>query len=300
MQIVTNPGSNLPAKAIEYYGITISPQQIVVDGKTHDTRRPIALDQVDIWVKTAREFPHVVGTTALEFTQIFSQLAKDDREIIAVMTSRKVIQSYAAAISAARTLMERPQFANAKIAVLDSTFTDLAAGLIALAAGEAKLASAPFARVVPSLEAMAAHGRFVMTLTTLENMVKGGRAGFLRAWLADFLNIKPILGMLDGEIKSIGKMSASGDRCKAIVDDLVQVGRGRRVWAAIAHGNAPDDAAKLADQLRATFDVAYLISAPLSPSIYLYAGPRSLCAAVMPIDKLAWEPPTPGPDFSLG
>ena len=298
MQVVTNPGSNLPAKAIDHYGITISPQQIVVDGKTHDTRKPIALDQVDIWVRTAREFPHAVGTTATEFTQIFSQLAKDDREIIAVMTSRKIIQSYAAATAAARTLAERPQFATTKIAVVDSTFTDLGAGLIALAAGEAKLGGAAFQRVVPSLEAMAARGRFVMSLFTLENMVKGGRAGFLRAWLADFLKIKPILGFVDGEIKSIGKMSASGDRCKAIVDDLVQVGKGRRVWAAVSHGGNPDEAAKLEHELRATFDVAYLISAPLSPSIYLYAGPRALCAAVMPIDKLAWEPTTP-PDFSL-
>jgi DegV family protein with EDD domain len=298
MQIVTNPGSNVPAKAVDHYGMVIAPQQIVVDGKSHDTRHAIALGQVDIWVKTAREFPHAVGTTALEFTQIFSQLAKDDREIVVVMTSRKIIQSYAAATAAARTLSERPQFASTKIAVVDSTFTDLGAGLLAIACGEAKLAHAPMDRVVSALETMAAEGRFVMTVTTLENMVKGGRAGFLRTWIADFLKIKPIIGFVKGEIISIGKMSASGDRCKAIMSDLVKIGKGRRVWAAISHGGASEEAARLAEELRATFDVAYLISAPLSPSIYLYGGPGSLCAAVLPIDTLAWEPPTP-PDFTL-
>ncbi|HEX7662959.1 MAG TPA: hypothetical protein VF407_00535, partial [Polyangiaceae bacterium] len=62
MQIVTNPGSNVPPKAVAHYGIVLSPQHIVVDGKAHDTREPITLAQIDGWVRTAREFPHVVGT----------------------------------------------------------------------------------------------------------------------------------------------------------------------------------------------------------------------------------------------
>ena len=72
MRIVTNPGCNLPAAAIRHFDLEICPQQIVVDGVSHDTRAGIPYPVIDGWVRTARDFPHVVGTTAHEFAAIFS------------------------------------------------------------------------------------------------------------------------------------------------------------------------------------------------------------------------------------
>jgi fatty acid-binding protein DegV len=43
-------------------------------------------------------------------------------------------------------------------------------------------------------------------------------------------------------------------------------------------------------ELRRRFDIAFLYTRPLSPSIYLHCGPGALGAAVVPLDALPWTP----------
>jgi DegV family protein with EDD domain len=296
VRIITNPGSNLTARAIGHYGIEIGPQRIIVDGAEHDTRGGIPFAEVDDWVKTAKEFPHVVGTTANELGQIFTKVGRTDPEMICVTSSKKIIQSHAAGLAAARVLSDHPTHKNLRIAVVDSTTTDVGAGLIAIAAGEAAKANVPLKTAVESLEAMSNRARLAFTVATLENLKKSGRASFLRAFVANFFDIKPLIGIVDGELQSIGKVSGKADATQAIVDDVKTTARGP-VWVGVSHGEAPEKAEKLIARLRNELDVAYAYVRPLSSSIYLYAGRGSIMGLVIPIDGLPWTPPTP-PDFS--
>lgn len=118
--IVTNPGSNLTADEVREHDIRLTPQQIVVDGEAHDTRGGFTFADIDRWVQSAKQHPHVVGTTASEFVQYFQRLAQEDSEILAVMTSRKIIGSHDAALVAANTLKAHPRFAHVRILVADS------------------------------------------------------------------------------------------------------------------------------------------------------------------------------------
>jgi len=297
MQIVINQGANLPDAAIAHYSLVVAPAHILVDGAEHDPREGISHDTLDRWVREAREFPYLVGTTAQEFAHLFTEVARNDSEIIVVSASRKLIHTYAAATAAARTLQERAAYANLKISVVDSLMVDIGPGMLALAAAEAKRAGIPMRRAVSMLEAMAQRARFCSTVATLDNLVKGGRAGFLRAWIADFLDIKPLLGMEDGEVTSAGKIRGNADRADAMSNHLAKIGGGRRVWVGIAHGSDPDTAHALRRSLEKKFDVAYSLTIPLNPTAYLHAGRGSIFAVVFPIDNLAWELTTP-PEFS--
>jgi len=298
MRIVTNPGSNLGDDVIARYGIVVTPQHIVVDGAAHDTRAPIELREVDQWVKTAKEFPHVVGTTAQYYATTFASLLKEEPEIIAVMTSKKIIMSHAAATAAARSIMEMPAYRNGKILIVDSKMTDAAAGLLTIAVGEAARAGLALSRVTQLAERMAVAARCAWVLDSLDYAVKGGRAGWLRAWLANMLDLKPIVGFIDGELQSVGRVSGKGDAVEALSSYLVgKIGRGRKVWLAIFHGDAVAKAHLLAAALRRELDVAYVYLRKLSPSIYLHSGAGSFGGAVLPIDDLPWTPTTP-PDFS--
>jgi DegV family protein with EDD domain len=211
MQIVVNQGANLPERAIAHYPIVVAPAHIVVDGKEHDPSE-VSHTEVDSWVKGAREFPHIIGTTAQEFAHMFTEIARDDSEIVVVAASRKLIGTYAAASSAARIVQERAAYAALKISIVDSMMVDIGPGMLALAAGEAKRAGIPMRKTVSVLESMAVHARFCSTVATLDNLVRGGRASFLRAWVANFLDIKPLLGMENGEVSSAGKIRGNADR----------------------------------------------------------------------------------------
>ena len=295
MIIVTNPGSNLPRAAIERYQLHITPQQIIVDGAEHDTRGDISFETIDAWVKGAKEHPHVIGTTAAEFVVMFRQLAKEDREILAVMTSRKVIGSHDAAHLAARTLREQGGARAPRVVVCDTGSTDLGAALCCILAGEARAAGVPIEEIAKMIQAARQHAQLMFTVETLDYLVKGGRASVLRAFFA-VARGAPVMAFVDGEVKAVAKLRTRSDAPLALADALeARLGSGRRVWAAVFHGGVAARARATQAELRKRFDVTFSVVRALSPSIYLHGGPGCLGAVALPLDALPWQPPTPAP-----
>jgi DegV family protein with EDD domain len=293
MIIITNPGSNLSPRALARYKIVLTPQRIMVGGEEHTTLEHIPLAEVDRWVQSSKEHPYTIGTTAAEATNTFLKVMADGHEeMLCIMTSRKIVGSYTSACSAAKTLRQRhPQL---RISVIDTKITDMGAGMCAALAGEAMLAGLSMDRIVPLMEAAAEHGRNAFVLSTLDYLVRGGRASFLRAWLARVMEVTPLLAFQDGEISLVDKVSTRVDTAPALVDNLKkQLGNSRRpVWCCIAHGEVPDRANRLAELLRAQFDVKHLVIRPFQTTIYLNAGPGALAAFLLPLDALPWAPTT--------
>ena len=265
----------------------------MVDGETHDARHDVTLADVDRWVDGAFEHPYVLGTSAAEFVKCYLDMgAAQGAEICVVMSSRKIIQSYDAACSAARTLAGKMHASS--VAVVDTTMTDLGLGLPVLVAAQAAAAGLSLPEVVAATEAMARAGRFVFVPRTLDNLVRGGRASFLRSWLANVLGVRPLLSFVDGEATLVGKCSTSADPAQVLADWLTkQLPPSGPVWIGIGHGGAPEDAARLDALLRERYRVELAIVREISPTVYLHAGPRSLAAVVFPLGDLPWRPPSP-------
>lgn len=294
MIILTNPGSNVPPDLVARYGVELTPQKIVVDGVEHDTRGEIDFEQIDAWVKTAREHPFVLGTSAAQFTSVFVELAKRDPHIFAVMTSRKVIQTHDSAVAAKRTLEAQAGRGDVEVHVADSGFTDLGAGFAVALAGEAARSGRSMAEAAALVDAYRTSARFTLVADTLEYLVKGGRATSLRAFMANILRVRPLIGMVDGELATQGKISSSGDREEAIAAHMErELGAGRRVWIGVFHGNTPLRASALARSLSSRFRVEYQCIRPLAASIYLHMGPGAVGAVVAPVDALPFEVPAP-------
>jgi DegV family protein with EDD domain len=294
MRLITNPGSNLAPEWVRRYDVFLTPQKIVVDGVHHDTRDRIEHATVDEWVRTAREHPFVLGTSAAEYVQMFRDIARIDREILAVMTSRRLIGSYTAAVSAERAVRALRGYEDVRIAVVDTKVTDLGSGLAAVMAGEGARVGLPLPAVAKLLETLADQTRFVLVPATLEYLVKGGRASFLKAWIADALGRVPLIALVGGEVCSTGTIAREADVASAIADALTaEVGEGRAVWCGVVHGGVLDRADRLAEAIGRRLDVAYLEVRPLQASIYLHAGPGAVGACVCPIDRLPWRPSRP-------
>jgi DegV family protein with EDD domain len=293
MRIITNLGTNVPDTALEHYNIALAPSKIVVDGVQHDMLGRVPLHEVDNWIAVAREHPYVLGTSAAEFAATFARLAKDDRELLVIMSSRKIIPSYDAALTAARTLASRPIYADLAIRVVDGTTTDIAVGLLAIMAGEAMRAGLSLDSICDLLDTMADQGRFVFIPRTLDNLVKGGRASFLRGWMANMLGLRPVLSFKDGEIKAGDTCRAKDDPARVIAQWHAKRASAKRVWVGISHGDEPDVARALLDQLRDHFEIEYATIQPISSTVYLHAGQGCLAAAVYSIEDLPWIPSVP-------
>lgn len=293
MRIVTNPGSNLDEDTCLRLDIDLLPQKIVVDGIPRDTRNTVDFTQVDDWVKKAHKHPMVQGTTEKDFTEYLGGAVKKDAEVLAVMTSRKLIGSHDAVVQAARAVKSGPDAAlqRSRVEVVDSLTTDVGAGLCTLAAVSARKAGLDLSKTAQFVRAFAERGRTVIGLATLDNLIKGGKASSLQGFVANFLNIRPLLGMNEGALESVAKISAKADLGEKMVEHLAdRLDAGKPVWVAVAHGNVPQKAAALEARLRERFRCEYVLNRPLSSSIYLHGGPGALWASVYPLEGLAHRP----------
>src|SRR5437763_531618 len=87
---------------------------------------------------------------------------------------------------------------------------------------------------------------------TLEYLRRGGRIGGAQAWLGSALKIKPIL-TLDGEITPIERVRTSQRAVARMVELLEELHESGRDGWVVQHIQAPDEAARLAEEGRAIF-----------------------------------------------
>lgn len=289
MRILTNPGSNLGDELSLALDVDLTPQKIVVDGISHDTRNALDLTTVDKWVKTASRHPSVQGTTEAEFIDHYTRLVAKDQEVLTVMTSRQLIGSHDAAVAAVQKLKASadPKLSAARIEVVDTTVTDVGAGLVTLAAVQWRSAGLPLDVVAAACRAFVQAGRSVITVATLDNLIKGGRASFLQGWVGNFLNVRPLLSFEAGKPVSVGRVSASGDMAKRVDEWLAdRVDSKQRVWVGIAHGDVEPLAQQALALLKERYTVEFAMVRPLSPSIYLHVGRGSMAVFVHRLEKL--------------
>lgn len=296
MRLVTNPATNLPPEQLEANGIVMMPQQIVVDEVHHDTRDDVTLQTIDNWIRSAKAHPYVLGTSAAEFVSRLSKLGRDDADLLVVTTSRKLIQSYDACHTARRTLQKHPKWKHLNVHIVDSRTTDIGTGMVIAYAAAARDAGLEPGDVVRVTEEFAAALRVAFVVQEMDNLVKGGRASFLKAWAAKFLGVRPLIEFVDGQLEPASTFKAKHDPME-VLRDWALAGRGLSagspVWLACSHGGVPNDARRLADTLAETFDVRRQFTVPLAPSIYLHTGRGALAVGVVPLDGLSWVPNGP-------
>jgi DegV family protein with EDD domain len=293
MRLLTNPGSNLSPAQIDRYRVMVLPQRIVVDDEAHDTREPIGFAEVDRWVATARRWPSTIGTTAAETVSAFQQAVREGaKHLMVVTTSKKIINSYDAAVLASTTFLASGQGRGVKIAVVDTGVTDIGAMLVCILAGEAMRASLPWDEIESVVQTAAAQTRMCLSVATLDNMVRGGRASFLRRVVADVLGVRPILAFMpDGAIGAAGTFRKRGESFDKLMEWMKgEIEPGRRVLAAALHTADEGPAAVLLERLHRTYDVAASFARPVAAGVYLHMGPGAIGMAVTPIDRLGWTP----------
>ena len=124
---------------------------------------------------------------------------------------------------------------------------------------------------------MAPRLELLMVVNTLDYLERGGRIGKAGAWVGKLLGIKPILGMVDGEITPVDRVRRGRDAHPRIVQLLRdRVDAGRPLIVAIAHARAPVWADRLKDLVKEAFDVSETVLSDIGPVVGTHCGPGTV------------------------
>lgn len=278
IHLVTDSSAYLPAEVLAKYPIHTISLKIIVGDQTYDEEGGITKEEFYRLLSQVSTTPTTSQPSAGEFQALFEPLVADEQdEVIAVLIS----EGLSGTIPSAHAAMQ--QLGTERIHVVNSRTASVGLILMVDAAAEALAAGKGCAEVLVMLERMVELSCAYFMVENLEYLHKGGRINTASRFLGTLLNIKPILYMHEGKIQPLDKTRTSRRARERVLDEVVGCVGDQRVRVAVAHIQATDAAAEMAEQARERLNCAALYVSEVGPVIGTHVGPGFLGLAACPV-----------------
>lgn len=262
--IVVDSACDIPTELSERPFIHMVPLKVTFGDETFVDKISLTPER---FYSLLRENPKVFPTTSqpapIDFQKSFGFLADHYRNILAVSVSGGLSGTYRSASSAA-ALMD----VEGRIRVVDSGNVSVGIGLIVRRVVEAAERGAGLDELEKLARNLAHRTRLLVTVRSVDMMVRGGRVSRTKGLIARLLDLKPIVSLdEEGKAGSIAMTRgvASGKRRilsmlkerlpASIAPDYASAERAQPVDFAIAHVDNREDAEWLAEELEAVFRI---------------------------------------------
>lgn len=266
--IVTDSTVNLPAEVIEANNIYVIPQILNWEGRSF-------LDQIDISTEefyqrlpNSKDLPKTSQPAPGQFTEHFEKVAEGAESIVAIFVSQALSGTIQSAHLGAEAMGDYP------IEIVDSRSTSLGLGLLVTAAARYAAEGHDYKEVAAYVRTLVPRIRVLFVVDTLEYLHKGGRIGGAKRLVGSMLSIKPVLGLEDGVIEPQAQIRTKKKAIQHMLDVVLGEMKGKKnVHAGVIHAVAPEDAAYIVEQVRASANPVELYVNELTPVIGANVGP---------------------------
>lgn len=214
-----------------------------------------------------------------EFLAEYRRLLGEGSDVVSIHISGKMSLTVAHAREAAEELagelaVEREDGSRPSLEVIDSLQTSAPLGMLCLFAARMAQRGLSAEEIRARVESFIPRFHFLFVVDTLEYLVKGGRIGKARALLGGILGIKPILGVIQGEVTPVDRARGGKAAQLKVVELLKQrVEVDRPVFLTIGHAVAPVWAERLRVLLDETFQVKEFFPSEIGPVVGTHVGP---------------------------
>lgn len=266
IKIITDSTSYFDKSVAEKEGITIVPLNYVFDNETYVEGFKGEFDEFFQKLRDTNLFPTTSQPSVGMFKEAFEEALKEYDEIIAITISSKLSGTYNSAMLAKNLLPE------SKITVIDSLTS--ATNLRFLAedavqmAKEGKTSEEITAHIETKKEKMV----ILITTATLEYLSRGGRLSSVQATLGNLLNIKPIIELVDGELKLVEKVRGANKALANMYDRIPE--NVQRI--SVCHILNLDGAEDVKKHLETKFPNIEITVDELGPVLGSHLGPKTI------------------------
>lgn len=270
--IVTDSVACLPREQVEKYGIEVVPVQVIFGDKAYRDGVDISPAEFYSRFRQVEKLPTTAAAVPGSFLEAYSKASRRATTILCITLSAKLSGMF----DAARLAMEMAKEAlpGVEIEVLDCRTAAVAEGLVVLAAARTAASGGSLTEVVETTRSVMQRVHFLTVLDTLKYLVKGGRVPKVAALTGSLLQIKPILTITEGEVRSLANARTNAGAMKRILKLMDErVIKGQPLYAAVMHADVLDRAIALRDQISSQFDCAELFITEFTPVMGAHTGP---------------------------
>jgi DegV family protein with EDD domain len=269
--IVLDSTADFPDATKRYPNFRVVPLYVRFGEQSYRDYVEIGPDEFYERLAASPELPTTSQPTPGDFLAAYEQLAGYER--IFVLT---IAASLCGTHQSAQTAAERE--GSGRVRVLDSRTASAAIAMLALAIQRRLERGTTDEEVDALVERYTREAGLLFTVSTLEYLARGGRIGKAAAFAGNLLNVKPILGIQNGEVVPIKRVRGNHKAFLAFqeafeagtVDDpSLRVG--------IAHAAAPERVralTELVDHVRPQATIE--LPTTLGPVLGTHAGPGTV------------------------
>lgn len=203
IKILVDSACDLEQSDAQALGVSLLPLQIrfgeeeFLDGVTLSHR---AFFEKLIETNT---LPQTSQINEYRFEEAFSELTEDGSEVVAITLSSKLSGTHASAVKAAKKF-------RGKVHVVDSLNACIGERvLLEYAVRLVKEGRLGAAEIAAELDEKKGKIQLLAVLDTLQYLRKGGRISSVTAIAGEMLSIKPVISVVRGEVKLVGKAMGS-------------------------------------------------------------------------------------------
>lgn len=220
IKIVTDSSITIEPQIVEDLEITIVPLSVMVDGVVYSDA-DLKEGEFLRLMQSSKNLPKTSQPPVGVFAEIFETLGETADKIISIHMSHAL----SGTVEAAR---QGATLANVDVTVIDSSFTDQALKFQVVEAAKLAKEGADFDVILARIEEVREKTELYIGVSTLENLVKGGRIGRVTGLLSSLLNIRVVMQMKNHELQPIVK-GRGVKTFKKWVNDLVESLKDKKV-----------------------------------------------------------------------
>ena len=242
IKIVTDSSVTIEPEVAKELDITIVPLSVMVDGVVYSDAD---LEEGEFLrlMQSSRNLPKTSQPPVGVFADVFEHFAEDGAQIISIHMSHAL----SGTVEAAR---QGATLANADVTVVDSSFTDQAMKFQVTEAAKMAKEGASLDEILAKIEEVKEKTELYIGLSTLENLVKGGRIGRVSGLISSLLNIRVIMQMKDHQLEPIVK-GRGAKTFKKWLDDLTASLQNKQVVEiGISYAGDPELAQEMKESLQ--------------------------------------------------
>ena len=281
--VVTDSCASIPEQMLQSLNIHTVAYYLHRGGEVLRDLVTVQREEFLRWLMTARCLPTTASPGPGDYFEMYQRLAEEGAQEIASIHMTSLGSGAYQAATVAKTMMADTA-PGVRIEVMDTRNVSLCQGWMVIEAARSALAGARLDEIVTRVKNMIPLTHMIQTADTLRYLYLGGRIGKAQQMVGSLLNIKPLIGMVDGVIVPLGRAHSRSQAYQLMAEMVSEaVGRGR-TRIAYVHAGAQREVEKIRDLVEDKVEVAESFFAELSPALAVHTGPGTAGLCYYPVE----------------
>lgn len=268
--VVADSSADLSDTLLDRHGIALVPLQVIFGNETFRDRVELTPAEFYRRLRTSPKMPTTSQPAPAEFVHVLRDARAEADEVVTVLLSSALSGTFQSAQAAVRAAGLEG------IHLFDSRSASLGLGLLALRAAELAESGWPAPQIVSELGRIRDRSGLLLTVDQFDYLLRSGRVGRGKAWLAGKLDIKPILGLdQQGAVVPVDRVRGRVNVLPRMVELLKErlTPRPKRLRFGVMHVDDPEVAEEVRRALVSEFAPHDCLVSPATPALATHVGP---------------------------